>query len=150
MNKTELLADMALNVLAVGDSKLIEADIIANMRTYDYVAYVLQEDGTVKPSTQSIVVYDEDGLSEAAYYSRRVIKNYVESAPELSSIEIVLGYLQAKKANADFKDYALSGVIDGPDSRKVGVFTITNNDDSVEKYALTTINGVVMQEKFKD
>jgi hypothetical protein len=150
MNKTELLADMALNVLAVGDSKLIEADIIGSMRTYDYVVYVLQEDGTVKPSTQSIVIYDEDGASEAAYYSVRIVKNYAESAPELSSIEVVLGYLQDKKANAEFKDYALSGVIDGPDSRKVGIFTITNNDDSLEKAALTTINGVVMQEKYRD
>ena len=150
MNKTELLADLALNVLAVGDYKLIDSDVIANMRTYDYVVYVSQEDGTVKPSTQSIVVHNEDGEAESAYYSRRLVKNYVESAPELSSIEMVLGYLKVKKANAEFKDYALSGVIDGPDSRKVGIFTITNNDDSLEKVALTTINGIIMQEKYKD
>ena len=149
MNKTELLADLAANVLAVGDSKLIETDAIANMRTYNYIAYVLQEDGTVKTSTQPIVIHNEGEELEAAYYNGRIVKNHDGEPPKVSGLEVVLAYLEERKAQELFEDYAFTDIIDGPSGKKIGIFSLTNSDYSVEKVAITTIDGVAIEKPYK-
>jgi len=81
MNKEELLAEIATEVVSVGDiqHKPGDDDAIANIRTYDVTVYnTINSNNDLQKSTQVIYVKDESSETETAYRGRTHVTNYTE------------------------------------------------------------------------
>lgn len=76
MTKQELLNEIESNVEWMGTPESVTAP--AGISQYDVPVRYLTQNGTSQIATQPIIVEDEGGAGESAYYARQQIQNWQE------------------------------------------------------------------------
>lgn len=93
MTKQELLNEIESNVEWMGTPESVTAP--AGISQYDVPVRYLLQNGTSQIATQPIIVEDEGGAGESAYYARQQIQNWQEDQFKINVETAIANWLDA-------------------------------------------------------